>query len=118
MTSFQRFARWSDFSTISSSSDLALDAVQARAVRDVVVDRHRERVRLLEDHPDAAAEVDGVDAGRVDVLAVERHEPFDPRAGDQVVHPVQAAQERGLAAAGRADERGDRVLLDGDGDVL
>jgi hypothetical protein len=105
-TSFQRLARLSEFSTISSSSDFF-----------VVVDRHRERVRLLEDHADAAAEVDRVDAGAVDVLAVEEHLPLDPRARDEVVHAVEAAQERRLPAARRPDERGDVVPGDPDGDV-
>ena len=38
--------------------------------------------------------------------------PLDPRALDQVVHPVQAAQERRLPAARGADQRGDLVLAD------
>src|SRR5262249_20215555 len=33
-------------------------------------------------------------------------------AGDEVVHPVEAADERALAAARRADDRGDEVLVD------
>ena len=33
------------------------------------------------------------------------HVAVDARARDEVVHPVQGAQERGLAAARRADER-------------
>ena len=39
-------------------------------------------------------------------------------AGDQVVHAVEAAQERGLAAARRADERRDAILVDVERDVL
>ena len=39
--------------------------------------------------------------------------PAPPRrAGDQVVHAVETAQERALAAARRPDERGDVVLVD------
>ena len=42
---------------------------------------------------------------------------FDARAGDGVVHAVEAAQQGGLAAAGRADEGGDGVVGDFEIDV-
>ncbi len=45
------------------------------------------------------------------------HRPVDPGAVDEVVHAVEAAQHRGLAAARRADERGDLAPLDGEADV-
>ena len=45
----------------------------------------------------------------VDVLAVVEHLALDAGAGHEVVHPVQAAQHGGLAAARGADERGDLV---------
>ena len=78
--------------------------------RQVVLDRLRERVGLLEDHPDAPAHVDRVDVGRVEVLARGTRGPaLDAGAGDQVVHAVQAAQEGRLAAARGADERRDLV---------
>jgi hypothetical protein len=41
----------------------------------------------------------------VDVLAVQLDHAFDPGRRDGVVHPVERAQESGLAAARRADER-------------
>ena len=56
--------------------------------------------------------------GAIDVAAVDQHLAFDARARDDVVHPVQRAQERALAAAGRPDECGDDVRLDADRDVL
>ena len=37
-----------------------------------------------------------------------------PGRGDQVVEPVDRAQEGGLAAPRRADDRGDRLALDGE----
>ena len=46
-------------------------------------------------------------SGRVDVDAVDPNRPRDARAVDQVVHAIEAAQQRGLAAAGRPDEGGD-----------
>ena len=46
---------------------VALHAEHARAEGDVVVDRLRERVRLLEHHADALAHLDRVDVGAVEV---------------------------------------------------
>jgi hypothetical protein len=52
------------------------DADELQAGDDVVVDRHgRERRRLLEHHADAAPDRDRVDAGGVDVVAVEEARP-------------------------------------------
>ena len=98
--------------------EVVLHAEDAQAVGDVVVDRLRERVRALEDHPDAAAHLDRVDARAVQVGAVVEELAFDLGARHEVVHPVQAAQEGRLAAAGRADQRGDRVAVDVERDVL
>jgi hypothetical protein len=96
---------------------VALEPVDLRAPRHVLEDRLRERVRLLEHHPDPAAHDDGVGVA-VDVLAVHGHLPFDPGVRDQLVHPVEAAEQRALPAAGGADERGDLVLRDVERDVL
>jgi hypothetical protein len=54
------------FSTASSSTGAAVLAVHAQAVGDVLVDRLRERVGLLEHHADAPAQLRDVD------LAVEQ----------------------------------------------
>jgi hypothetical protein len=43
---------------------------------------------------------------------------LDAAAVDQVVHAVEAAQQRGLATAAGADERGDLLLRDAQADVL
>ena len=92
---------------------LVADAVDARPVGHVVVDRLGERVRLLEDHADAPAHGDRRDARAVERGAAVVHVTFDAGPGYQVVQPVQRAQHRRLAASGRADERGDLVLVDG-----
>ena len=52
------------------------------------------------------------------VLAVDGDEAGDDGAGDGVVHPVQAAQEGGLAAARVADEGCHRAVADVHGHVL
>src|ERR1043165_4441234 len=87
-------------------------AADAQAVGDVVVDRLRERVRLLEDHADAAAQRHDVGAGRVDVFPVDLDRPLAVRVRDDVVHPVDGADERRLPAARRPDQRGDLRLRD------
>ena len=55
---------------------------------------------------------------RVDVLAVEQHLPGDPAARGHLVHPVERAQERGLAAARRTDQRVHLVGREGERRVL
>ena len=98
-----------------------LDAavVEAHAGQDVLGDGHRgERVGPLEDHADGAAHLDGVDAGFVEVDAVDNDLALDAGAGDGLVHAVEGAQEGGLPAAGGADEGGDGLGLDDDVDVL
>ena len=83
----------------------------ARAVGDVVIDRHRERVGLLEHHAHALAQQVYV-AVVVDVLAVQTDVARDLAALNQIVHAVERAQQGGLAAAGRADKGRDLVGLD------
>jgi hypothetical protein len=84
----------------------------AEAERDVVVDRLRERVRPLEDHPDPPPNGDRVDVPAEQVDAVVDHRSLGDEARDQVVHAVQAADEGALAAPGRPDDGGDEVLVD------
>ena len=91
--------------------------VQFHAERDVVVDRHGKRRRLLEHHADTGAQRVHVGVGGDDVLAVHHRPPGGALAGIQIVHPVQHPQQRRLAAAGRADHAGDltvrQVQIDG-----
>ena len=95
-----------------------LEPEHARPEGDVVVDRLRERVRLLEDHPDPPPHLDRVDVVRVEVLAVVEDLAADSRARHEVVHAVEAADQRALAAAGRADEGGHGVLVHVEADAL
>ena len=90
----------------------------AGTVGHVVVDGHGERVGLLEDHADVAAQLGHIPAGGVDLLS-----PIGERAGnfytlDQVVHPVDGAEKRGFPAAGRADEGRDVVCWNVQGDAF
>ena len=75
--------------------------------RDVLQDGQvGEEVEGLEDHAEAAADGDGVDRRVRDDLAVDQHV-----AVVDLLQQVDAAQERRLARAGRADERDGAVLL-------
>jgi hypothetical protein len=98
--------------TLDDVVHVALDAGDARPEGDVVVDRLRERVGLLEHHADPAPDLDGVDVAVVEVDAVVAHRALDPSRLHQVVHPVEAPQHGGLAAAGRPDERRHLVATD------
>ena len=93
------------------------EAVDARTVGDVLVDGFGERIGLLEDHADARPELHGVDPRRIDIHAVEIDLAGDAAALDGVVHPVQAAQERRLAATGRTDQGGHRAVANVERDV-
>ena len=93
---------------------LALDqSVEPRRRGHVVVDGHRrERIRLLEDHPDGAPDRRRLHIRIVDVDALVGDLPRAARPGHDLVHPIEAPQERGLAAAGGTDDRRDRVGAD------
>ncbi len=56
-------------------------------------------------------------AGTVDVLAIDLDAPLQAGARNRVVHPVERAEQRALAAAGRPDERGDQARRDVEGHV-
>src|SRR6266480_5558905 len=96
----------------------ACQAMDARTVGDVVVDRFRERVRLLEHHADTRTQLRRVLALIVDVAAVEPDRAGDTRARDRIVHAIEAAQECRLAAPGRADHRQHLAARDVERDIL
>jgi hypothetical protein len=95
----------------------ARQAVDPYAVGDVVEDRLRKRVGLLEHHADPAPEPHDVHARGVDVHAVYEDTAVDAGARHDVVHPVERAEERALAASGRPNERRHDVGLERDGDI-
>ena len=76
------------------SCEAVLHPQVARGPGDVVVDRLRERVGLLEHHPDPPAHLDAVDARAVQVVAVVEQLTLEREARDRVVHPVQASAGR------------------------
>ncbi len=96
---------------------LLLDALDAQAVDDVLVDALGERVGLLEHHANATTQVGHILALAVDIVTVEVDGAFDTAAVDQIIHTVEAAQQGRLAAAGRADEGGHALARDVHADV-
>jgi hypothetical protein len=84
--------------------------VVADTVGDVLEDRHRERHRLLEHHADLAAQPIHRVLRVEDVLPVQQHLAAGDLLGIQRVDAVEHAQQRGLAAARRADQRGDALF--------
>ena len=85
-----------------------VDTVELQPRYDVVVDAHgREGIGLLEDHPDLAAGIGDAHTGGVDVLTVQQDLTRDPCTDDQLMHPVERAQEGRLAASRGTDERHD-----------
>ncbi len=92
----------------------------AQTVGHVLVDRLRERIRLLEHHADAHPHFDRIHVlGQdVHVVGLEDDLAFVAVARIQVVHAVEAAQQRALAAAAGADQRRDLVFLDRHRDAL
>src|SRR5690606_22867278 len=97
---------------------VALEPGETRPEGDVLIDRLGERVGLLEDHADAAPDLDRVDTLGVEAHAVVSYLPADPHGLDQVVHAVDRAQQGALAGARRADERRDLVTRHGERDVV
>ena len=94
-------------------------AGEAQPGGDVVVHRHgRKRVRFLEDHADDAPHRDDVHLGGVQIDVVEQHATLEARARNLLVHPVDAAHHRRLAAAGRADDRRHLTGLEGHAHAL
>src|SRR5690606_39260704 len=75
-------------------------AMDPRAVRDVFIDRLRERVGLLEHHAYPGAQLHHVHLRAVDIVAVEFDGSFNTSRRNGVVHPIERPQKRGLAAAG------------------
>ena len=98
--------------------EIVLHAEHLAGRRRCFVDRLRKRVRLLEHHPDAPAHLDRIDGGGVEVTAVVEDVAVDGGARHEVVHAVEAADERALAAPRRPDERRHVVLADVEIDVL
>src|ERR1700690_965289 len=92
--------------------------VQPDAEGDILENRHRERRRLLEHHADLGTQQIEVLRGAENILVVELYMPGGALVPIKVVHAVEDAQQRGFAAARRADEGGHLALIKRAVDVL
>jgi hypothetical protein len=101
LTSSHSAARRSEVSTLPSSSE-----------GDVLVDRHRERRRLLEHHADARAQQIEVLLRREDIAAVEHDFAGGALVRIKVVHAVEHAQQCRFAATRWADESRNLVFVE------
>ena len=90
----------------------------AGTVGDVIVNAHREGVRLLEHHANPLAQHIDIHLILIDIHTVQQDIAGNAAAFHQVVHAVQALQESRLAAAGRTDERRDLFFGDGNIDIF
>src|SRR5450759_4065922 len=91
--------------------------IDARPVRDVVIDALRKRIRSLKDHADPLAKGDDIHPLLIDVLAVQTDLSRAPSAGYQLVEPIDRAQERRLAASRWSYQRRHRARRDRHVDV-
>src|SRR5450631_717968 len=92
--------------------------VQPDSEGDILENRHRERRRLLEYHADLGTQQIEVLRGAENILVVELYMPGGALVRIKVVHAVEDAQQRGLAAARRTDEGGHLALIKRAVDVL
>src|SRR5687767_15827524 len=80
--------------------------VDSWPVRNVVIDRFRERVPPLEYHAHAMPEMHHVHVRSVYVSLPQENAAGMAGAGGGVGHPIDAAQERGFATSRRAAQSG------------
>ena len=92
--------------------------VQPDSEGDILENRHRERRRLLEHHADLGAQQIEVLRGAENILVIEPNMACGALVRVKIVHAVEDAQQRGLAAARRPDESGDLALVKRAVDVL
>src|SRR5205823_6778748 len=85
----------------------------AQTVGDILVDRFRERIRFLENHPNPPAQTDQTDHGLVTVASLQSNAASrDSRSVDQIVHAIKTAQQRRFSATGGPDEGSDSSRRD------
>src|SRR6195256_4633267 len=92
--------------------------VEPDAERDVLIDRHRKRRRLLEHHADPRAQQIEIELGIEHVGLIEHQPAGGALTRIKIVHPVEYPQQRRLSAAGRPDKGGDAVGAERQVDVL
>src|SRR4029079_701982 len=89
-----------------------LETVDLHAPGHIVVNTLRERICLLEDHPDPPPDFDRIYLAIIQIDAMVENVTFHPRALDEVVHPVDAAKHGALAASRWADQGRNAIARD------
>src|SRR5712672_2496069 len=92
--------------------------VEPDAERDVLIDRHRKRRRLLEHHADPRPQQVEVELGIEHVGLVQHQLAGGALARVEIVHPVENAKQGRLATTGRTDEGGHAMGAERQVDVL
>jgi hypothetical protein len=85
--------------------------MKARTIGYIFINRFWEGVGFLKNHPDAFSQVGDIHIGAIDIHAVEQQRTFQSSTFNQVVEPIQAAQQGGLSTAGWPNE-GRHLILD------
>ena len=80
-------------------------------VGDIVIDRLRERVGLLEDHAHLLTQLGDIIVLTIDILTVQLNQPFYASARHQVLHAVEGLKEGRLAATGWSDKAGHNLVF-------
>jgi hypothetical protein len=93
-----------------------IDTMDQKAIRHVFIDRKREGVWSLKDHPDFLSEV--YDIEPADGRARHKYAPVNPDTPYQVIHAVEATQKGRFTAAGWAYLGSDGIFVYGNIDVL
>src|SRR6476660_1124308 len=79
--------------------------MKTRPIGPIFVDRFRKGVRFLKDHPDTFSQVGDIHIGTIDIHAVKEQGAFQSSAFNQIVEPIEAAQQGGFPTAGWPNER-------------
>ncbi len=87
-------------------------ALQTQTVNHILIDRLGERIRALEHHADAPPQRRQILVRLHHRVAIEQNLTFDAAAINDVVHAIEAAQQRRFTAAGRPNQRRDAMLWD------
>lgn len=87
------------------------DTMDAAAISDIVINGHGKRARPLRNEPDTTAQVDELGTVAAEnILLTESYASAHANPIDRIDQPVETFEQRGFAAARRADDAGDFVF--------
>ena len=62
--------------------------------------------------PTSTAKCNHIHTGIIDIFIIQQNLSLHPAVGNQIIHPVQTAQQGAFTAAGRADEGRHLILTE------